>query len=135
MIEFIKMVAMKLPFITLIKIPTFLKMVVYSSMVISAAVATGLPVHDPWFDLVLIMWVGSVVNGQPEPDLWGKITVSEFMYLWFYRSSHLFISAATAYLIHKNKWTEISGSPYSYPAVDRRRKPQQNQENVDEFLS
>lgn len=135
MTAFLKMFAMKLPFITLIKIPTILKLVVYSSIIFSAAAVGDLPVHDPWFDVVLIMWIGSIVNGQPEPDLWGKISVSEFLYLWFYRSSHLFISAATAYLIHKNKWSEISGSPYSYPAVDRRRKPQEVRESGDEFIS
>lgn len=112
--------------LTAAKLAPLLKGGAIAAAFFGLAVATGLPIHDPWFDLVCIMAIGAFVGGEPEPDLWaqvkrGEMTVAEFLYLWFYRSTHLFISAATAYLLHKNKWSQISGS--NYPEVDRRRKP------------
>lgn len=73
------------------------------------AVETGFPIRDPWFDLVCLMALASIVGGEPEPDL--KLNFREFIYLWFYRSSHLMLSVATAYFLHKNKWESISGMP------------------------
>lgn len=86
----------------------------------TTAIVTGFPFNDPWFDIVILMGIGSIVGGEPEPDL--QLTTRQFLYLWFYRSSHLFISSATAYFLHKNKWDTISG-PGSWPQVDRRQSP------------
>lgn len=80
--------------------------------------APSLPTSNGWFDAfcagVGLTAVGAVVNGEPEPDVLqrvmrGEMKWAEFYYMWFFRSTHLFISAATAYSIHPNKWKDISG--------------------------
>jgi hypothetical protein len=90
------------------KLPIAVKLLTVAAVAYTAAFASGLPVNDIWFDAVLFMVVSSIVGGEPEPDL--DLPLRKFLYLWFYRSTHLFVSTATAYFIHKNKWPEISGN-------------------------
>lgn len=80
--------------------------------------APALPLSNGWFDAFWayqgISLLGAFVSGEPEPDVLhkvkhGEMTWAEFYYTWFFRSSHLYISAATAYSIHPNKWKDISG--------------------------
>lgn len=80
--------------------------------------APALPLSNGWFDAFWayqgISLIGAIVSGEPEPDVLekvmrGEMTWTAFYYLWFYRSSHLYISAATAYMIHPNKWGNVSG--------------------------
>lgn len=105
--DLISGVLMKTTVLVAAKLSPFLKLGVGSLAIFSTAAVAGLPIHDPFFDIVCFIFIGSIVGGEPEPDL--KLPAREFFYLWFYRSSHLFISAATAYMIHKNKWQDISG--------------------------
>jgi hypothetical protein len=73
------------------------------------AIAVDAPVRDPFFDMLGLILLNAIVTGAPEPDMLKTITVGEFMYLWFYRSSHGFLGSATAYFGHKNMWPNISG--------------------------
>lgn len=84
-------------------------------MIAATEIGVPVPTHDPFFYMVAFMLVGSVVGGEPEPD--SKLTGPQFWYLWFYRSSHLFISAATAYMLHKNKWGTINGGDNVSPTT------------------
>ncbi|SRR6266567_2834243 len=67
--------------------------------------SSGLPVSNPWFDISILLWVSSaVIGGMPEPE-----ETSSFYYIWLYRTLHLLSATGTAYFIHKNRWSEISG--------------------------
>lgn len=81
------------------------KLIVGAILVFSVAAVEGLPIHDPWFDLVLFSFSSGIVGGMPEPDT--QLSLPRFLYTWAYRTAHLWVSAATAYFIHQNKWTSI----------------------------
>ena len=84
-----------------------------TAIVVPVAIAMDAPVHDPFFDILGLILLNAIVTGAPEPDLWAKIhaqemTFGEFIYLWWYRSSHGFLGSATAYFAHRNQWPKIS---------------------------
>lgn len=82
-----------------------IKVSAISMLLFSLSGATGLPVSNPWFDISISLWVFSAITGgMPEPD-----ERSSFGYIWLYRTFHLLSATGTAYFIHRNKWTEISG--------------------------
>lgn len=91
------------------KLPAMTKTVLLGAVFLSTVAATGLPIHDVWFDYVLFIVFSAIIGGMPEPDtdLHGR----RFLYTWIYRSGHLLVASATAYFMHKNKWSEISGKP------------------------
>lgn len=69
----------------------------------------GLPVNDPWFDVLLgyivVKWtLASIVNGMPEPEL-----SSSVWYVWCYRSLHSMAHQSTAYFTHKRIWKYLTG--------------------------
>ncbi len=71
------------------------------------ALVADAPVHDVWFDIVLFFALNSIVTGAPEPDLWKTMSVSEAMYLWYYRASHSFLASATSYFAHPSTWGKV----------------------------
>lgn len=89
---------------------------------VPVAIVADAPVHDPFFDILGLIFLNAIVTGAPEPDMWKVLTAGEFFYLWFYRSSHGFLGSATAYFGHKNMWGRISGEPPAERApVERAR--------------
>lgn len=84
-----------------------------TAIVAPIAIASNAPVHDPFFDILGLIFLNALVTGAPEPDMWKTVSFGEFMYLWFYRSSHGFLGSATAYFAHKKMWPEISGGDKS----------------------
>lgn len=69
----------------------------------------GLPIQDPWFDVLVVYIIGrwaltSLVNGMPEPE-----ATSSPWYIWCYRTMHSLAHISTAYFSHKNMWKYISG--------------------------
>lgn len=96
----------------LLSIPV-VKLGLVVAVIAPLAVAVNAPVHDPFFDIVSLIFLNAIVTGAPEPDLWAKIrtkemSVGEFLYLWYYRSSHGFLGSATAYFAHRNQWSSIA---------------------------
>lgn len=103
------------------KMPALAKVLMACAVIVSGIAAVGLagaPVANPWFDMFagyfLLQALNAFVGGAPEPDVFQKIKRNEmgwgeFWYLWFYRSSHLFLSQATAFFLHPEKWKDISG--------------------------
>jgi hypothetical protein len=87
------------------KIAIGIKLVIGAGALFTLAAVGGLPVHDFWFDVVLLMFFSGLVGGMPEPD--SDMSVPRWAYTWFYRSSHLWVSQATAYFLHQTKWTTI----------------------------
>lgn len=74
---------------------------------VSSAVP-GIDIHNIFFDYAVFILISSIVAGAPEPDMLKQLTFKEFLYLWYYRSSHLLVASATAYFIHKDKWKDIA---------------------------
>lgn len=68
----------------------------------------GIDIHNIFFDYAIFILISSIVAGAPEPDMATQLSLKEFVYLWFYRSSHLLVASATAYFIHKDKWAAIA---------------------------
>jgi hypothetical protein len=69
----------------------------------------GLPVSNPWFDVVILLvfggsWFRACVNGMPEPTL-----ASSDWYVWAYRSLHSLAGISTAYAAHKLLWKYMTG--------------------------
>lgn len=69
----------------------------------------GLPVGDPWFDVLVIyiLWqafLRSIVNGMPEPE-----EHSSPWYIWAYRSLHSVARIGTVYFAHKRMWKFLTG--------------------------
>jgi len=81
------------------------KLLLGIGMVFIAAAVGGLPIHDFWFDVVLFQFASGIVGGAPEPDT--QLSFPRFLYTWFYRTAHLWVSAATAYFLHQTKWSTI----------------------------
>ncbi len=74
------------------------------SGIITLGTFIGLPVKDPWFDVVLLLvfggnWFRSMVNGMPEPTL-----ESSDWYVWAYRSLHQLAGISTVYSAHRLLW-------------------------------
>jgi len=76
-------------------------------IVTPVAIAMNAPVHDPFFDILGLILLNAIVTGAPEPDMWQQMTVGQFAYLWFYRSSHGFLGSATSYFSHRNHWPKV----------------------------
>jgi hypothetical protein len=89
------------------KLPVLTKAALLGAVLISTVAVAGLPVHDIWFDYVLFIVFSALIGGMPEPDT--DLQGWRFFYTWIYRSGHLLVASATAYFMHKNKWSEISG--------------------------
>jgi hypothetical protein len=78
--------------------------------VLAAAGFMGLPVDNPWFDVLVAYVFGqwalrSTVNGMPEPE-----EDSSLWYIWCYRTMHSMAHISTAYFSHRNMWKYISGA-------------------------
>lgn len=64
---------------------------------------SDLPIHDPWFDIVVIgLFFAAFVGGMPDLE-----EDSPFWYVWIYRSSHLLLSMATQFFAHKSAWNSL----------------------------
>lgn len=102
------------------KLPVFTKLGVLIGVLLAASPVIGdLPVQNGWFDAFSLVTFAAmaraIVGGEPEPDVIRKVTAKEmswheFYYLWFYRSSHLFLISPTAYNMHPEKFGMISGA-------------------------
>lgn len=79
------------------------------AVVAPVAAAVNAPLHDPFFDILGLIFLNAIVTGAPEPDMWKTMPPGEFLYLWYYRSSHGFLGSATAYFAHRNMWGQIAG--------------------------
>jgi hypothetical protein len=94
----------KLSALLAIKLPAFAKVTMIGVAMFSFASLAGLPVHDFWFDFFLLTALGSVVGGEPPPD--HGLPFRKFLYLWFYRSTHLFVSALPQPNSLHKKWDQ-----------------------------
>lgn len=94
--------------VKLLSIP-IVKLGLAMMVVAPLAIAADAPVHDPFFDILGLILLNAIVTGAPEPDMWNTVSKGQFMYLWFYRSTHGFLGSATAYFSHRNVWPKISG--------------------------
>ena len=80
-----------------------LKIIAVGLFVLAADLAGLIPIHDPWFAILLVWWIfSSVTAGMPEPDL-----KSSFYYVWAYRTMHLLAASGTSYFSHKKSWPSI----------------------------
>ena len=73
------------------KLPAIAKFSMMGFALFSIADLGGLPIHDFWFDFFLLNVLRSLVGGEPPPN--HNLPFWKFLYLWFYRSTHLFVSA------------------------------------------
>ena len=80
------------------------KLGLVATIAVPVAIVANAPVHDPFFDILGLIFLNAIVTGAPEPDMWAQVTPGQFFYLWFYRSSHGFLGSATSYFSHKNQW-------------------------------
>lgn len=85
------------------------KLSIAAFAVFSAATMLGLPVNDPWFDILVLSWMFkwffmAMVNAMLEPT-----EHSSDWYVWAYRFLHSLAHIGTAYFSHKRMWKFIAG--------------------------
>lgn len=81
-----------------------------AALLFISSTVPGIDIHNIFFDYAVFILISSIVAGAPEPDMMNQLSFREFMYLWYYRSSHLLVASATAYFIHKDKWKDIAST-------------------------
>ena len=87
--------------------------------IFTVAAIGGLPIHDFWFDLVLFQFAAGIVGGEPEPDT--QLTGWKFAYTWYYRTTHLWVAAATTYFSHQTQWSTLrDGVEQSTTSTERK---------------
>jgi hypothetical protein len=102
---------LKLGLLSIIKLTA---VAMFLGSLLTSASVNGLPLQDPWFDIAIFLWVFSAITGgMPEPE-----QNSSFWYIWLYRTLHLMSASATAYFIHKNRWSDISGGESTSSLID-----------------
>lgn len=68
-------------------------------MIVAAAFG-DLPVHDPWFDILMIYLLFKILTGgMPEPT-----EKSTDGYIWAFRSFHMLALIPTRYFANKSFW-------------------------------
>lgn len=98
----------KLSALSLAKLPIAIKLSIAGAAIFVTSAVTGLPVHDFWFNWVLFIIISAIIGGMPPPET--ELPFWKFMYMWIYRSGHLLVASAAAFLLHQRRVDEISES-------------------------
>ena len=77
-----------------------IKLMVAALAMMVASVFGDLPVHDPWFDMLIFYLIFKIITGgMPEPT-----DKSSDGYVWAYRSFHMLALIPTRYFANKSFW-------------------------------